>query len=323
MPRQARLDAPGTLHHVIIRGIERRAIVANEEDRRAFVERLGRLASELNTDIYAWALLTNHAHLLLRSGPRGLPAFMRRLLTGYAQAYNRRHRRHGHLFQNRYKSIVCEEEGYFTELVRYIHLNPFRAKLVRTLEELDTYPWSGHAIIMGQVTYAWQEREFVLSWFGKTAGRAKRAYRQYMEDGLQQGRRPELVGGGLVRSRGGWSEVIALRRQGQPEIADARILGGDDFVASLLQEAEERIRRQLTVRYNGPEISALIDRACQQAGVSAQELQGGSRRGQLPRVRADLAHQLVEDLGLPLAEVARQLGVTSSAIAKAVQNRPG
>ena len=323
MPRQARLDAPGTLHHVIIRGIERRAIVTNEEDRRAFVERLGRLASELETDIYAWALLTNHAHLLLRSGPHGLPTFMRRLLTGYAQAYNRRHRRHGPLFQNRYKSIVCEEATYFTELVRYIHLNPFRAKLVRTLEELDTYPWSGHAVVMRQVAYPWQDRDFVLSWFGKTPGRAKRAYRQYMADGLKQGRRPELVGGGLVRSRGGWSEVVALRRQGQPQISDARVLGGDDFVASLLQEADERVHRQLAARQNGPEMSALIDRACEQAGVSVQELQGGSRRGQLPRVRAELAHQLVEDLGLPLAEVARQLGVTSSAIAKALHNRQG
>ena len=150
MPRQARLDAPGTLHHVIIRGIERRAIVADERDRCEFVERLGRLTSELKTAVYAWALLTNHAHLLLRSGPRGLPTFMRRFLTGYAQGYNRRHKRHGHLFQNRYKSIVCEEENYFTELVRYIHPNPLRAKLVRTLEELDTYPWSGHAVVMGQ-----------------------------------------------------------------------------------------------------------------------------------------------------------------------------
>ena len=110
MPRQARLDAPGTLHPVIVRGIERRTIVADEEERRQCVERLGRLARELKTAISAWALLPNHVHLLLRSGPHGLPTFMRRFLTGYALAYNRRHHRHGHLFQNRYQSIVCEEE---------------------------------------------------------------------------------------------------------------------------------------------------------------------------------------------------------------------
>ncbi len=118
MPRQARLDAPGTLHHVMVRGIERRRIVDDEKDRGAFMARLGGAAASTGMVIYAWALLPNHAHILLRSGPKGLPAFMRRSLTGYAVDYNRRHRRHGHLFQNRYKSIVCEEESYFLELQR-------------------------------------------------------------------------------------------------------------------------------------------------------------------------------------------------------------
>ncbi len=262
----------------------------DEEDRRQFVERLGRLARELKTAIYAWALLTNHAHLLRRSGPHGLPPFMRRFLTGYALAYNRRHHRHGHLFQNRYQSIVCEEEVYFTELVRYIHLNPLRAKLVGTLEELDTYPWSGHAVVMGKVAHAWQARDSVLSWFGETTGRARRAYRHYVAEGLKQGRRPELGGGGLIRSRGGWSEVVALRRQGQRELGDERVLGGEEFVATLLREAEERVQRQLGVRQKEPGVAAVIDRACQKARVSVQELRGGSRRGQLSQIRATLAH---------------------------------
>ena len=104
MPRKARLDAPGTLHHVIIRGIERRPIVDDEKDRENFVLRLGRLAAETETGIFAWTLMTNHAHILIKSGSFGLPNFMRRLLTGYAITYNLRHRRHGHLFQNRYPS---------------------------------------------------------------------------------------------------------------------------------------------------------------------------------------------------------------------------
>ena len=104
MPRKARLDAPGTLHHVIIRGIERRPIVDDDKDRENFVSRLGHLAAEIDTGIFAWALMTNHAHILLKSGSFGLSNFMRRLLTGYAITYNFRHRRHGHLFQNRYPS---------------------------------------------------------------------------------------------------------------------------------------------------------------------------------------------------------------------------
>ena len=151
MPRGARLDALWTLHHVIVRGIEKRRIVNDVADRKNFVKRLAELYAETKTNIYAWALVTNHAHMLLRSSEIGLSGFMRRLLTGYAISYNRRHRRWGHLFQNRYKSIVCDEDAYFTELVRYIHLNPLRAKLVKSLAQLDRYRWSGHGVIMGKI----------------------------------------------------------------------------------------------------------------------------------------------------------------------------
>lgn len=200
MPRRARLDAPGTLHHVMIRGIEKQRIVNDVADRKNFVKRLGELATGTNTAIYAWALMTNHAHILLRSSEFGLSGFMRRLLTGYAVSYNRRHRRWGHLFQNRYKSIVCDEDAYFTELVRYIHLNPLRAKLVKNLLKLDRYRWCGHGVLMGQVNYDWQDRDYVLKWFGKTENKAINDYRNYVKKGVDRGRRPELVGGGLIRS---------------------------------------------------------------------------------------------------------------------------
>ena len=117
MPRQARLDRPGTLHHVIIRGIEQRQITDDDKDKNFFVDRMGGLALEMDTDIYAWALMNNHAHILLRNGPFGLSKYMKRFLTGYAVYYNRRHHRHGHLFQNRFKSIVCDEDVYFKEFV--------------------------------------------------------------------------------------------------------------------------------------------------------------------------------------------------------------
>jgi len=116
MPRGARLDAPGTLQHMIVRGIERCRIVNDVADRENFVKRLAELSADTKTTIYAWAIMTNHAHILLRSSDMGLSGLMRRLLTGYAVSYNRRHRRWGHLFQNRYKSIVCDEDAYFTEL---------------------------------------------------------------------------------------------------------------------------------------------------------------------------------------------------------------
>jgi putative transposase len=133
MPRLARLDAPGILHHVIIRGIERKAIFRDETDQQGFVDRLSNLILETQTSCYAWVLMTNHAHFLFRSGPRGLAGLMQRLLTGHAVSFNRRHQRHGQLFQSRYKSIICQEDAYFKELVRYIHLNPLRAGVLNCL----------------------------------------------------------------------------------------------------------------------------------------------------------------------------------------------
>ena len=114
--------------------------------------------------------MSNHVHILLRTGPGGLPKYMRRLLTGYAITYNRRHSRHGYLFQDRYKSIVCDEDVYFLELVRYIHLNPLRAKVVKNTLELNRYKWCGHSVLMGYIKYPWQDSDYVWSWFSKKRG---------------------------------------------------------------------------------------------------------------------------------------------------------
>src|SRR6266702_2827484 len=167
MPRLARLDIIGLLQHVIVRGIERRDIFNDDHDRQLFVGRLSLLLSETGVRCYAWALLSTHFHLLLMPTSTPLSYFMRRLLTGYAVSFNRRNKRSGHLFQNRYKSIVCEEEPYLLELVRYIHLNPLRAGLVGSIDVLDSYKWSGHAVIMGRRELPGQNMEEVLGYFGK------------------------------------------------------------------------------------------------------------------------------------------------------------
>jgi putative transposase len=316
MPRRARLDAPGTLHHVIVRGIEKRRIVNDVADRKNFVDRLGGLSVDTKTSIYAWAIMTNHAHLLLRSSEMGLSGFMRRLLTGYAVSYNRRHRRWGHLFQNRYKSIVCDEDAYFTELVRYIHLNPLRARLVKSLSQLDRYRWSGHGVLMGKIERDWQDRNYVLKWFGKKESEAKAAYRSYVKKAVGEGRRPELVGGGLVRSMGGWSVVKAMRRLGEHELSDERILGGGEFVERIIKEAEEKIKYQLSVSEHPQKIDELMTKICKDEKVSIEELKGGSRRKEISAVRKRIAIELVKRHGVALAEVARRVGVSTSAVSK-------
>jgi putative transposase len=321
MPRAARLDAPGTMHHVIVRGIEKRCIVDDDQDRDRFVRRLGDLSQRLQTAVYAWALMTNHAHILLRSGPQGISAFMRKFLTGYAGGYNRRHRRHGHLFQNRYKSIVVEEDTYFKVLVRYIHLNPFRAGMVKSINALGYFPWSGHSALMGRVEYRWQDTACVLGCFGKRLKQARSIYQHFVEQGMALGRQPHLVGGGLVRSAGGWSEIKALRRIGSMEKGDQRILGSGPFVESILSEAELSKKYRLANLDRKKMASELIEGCCQKSGVFIEALSGGSRLRQVSKVRSELAQRLTTELGLSLAETAQLLGVSTSAVAKILSRR--
>ena len=203
MLRGPRLDAPGVLHHGMVRGTERRAIFRDPRDRDDLVARAAARAEANAWGVVGWARLPNHAHLLVRTGRQPLAAAMRSLLTGYAGAFNRRHKRHGHLFQNRYKSIVVEADPYLQELARYIHLNPLRAGLVRDLTALDRYRWTGHSAVLGRVKRPWQAGDEILGPFGTKAGPARRQYRAFVAAGVRQGRRPELQGGGLKRSAGG------------------------------------------------------------------------------------------------------------------------
>jgi REP element-mobilizing transposase RayT len=321
MPRRARLDAPGTLHHVIIRGIEKRKIVDDDHDRSRFIERLGDVSTRSGTAIYAWSLMTNHVHILLRSGAGGLSTFMRQLLSGYAGDYNRRHNRHGHLFQNRYKSIVVEEDSYFKELVRYIHLNPLRAKMVESLLKLDDYPWCGHSGIMGHRANDWHDTLFVLNGFGKQTRKARGAYRDFVEKGIALGRQPNLVGGGLVRSSGGWSEVKALRRIGEKEKGDERILGSGNFVSQVLSEADLVRKYRLANLDREKAAFEIMAHVCKENDISIPALMGGSRLRHISRVRHELALRLTAELGLSFAEVARLLGVSTSGVARIIERK--
>lgn len=320
MPRGARLDTPGTLHHVMVRGIEGGPIVSDDHDREQFVSRMGELSRSTGTIVYAWALMTNHAHLLLKSGPEGLSGFMRKLLTGYAIRYNLRHKRHGYLFQNRYKSIVCQEDGYFLKLVSYIHLNPFRAGLVHSLDELERYPWAGHAVVMNRIGNDWQDRDYVLSYFGSKEGAARQSYREFVAAESRIGSQPELVGGGLIRSVGGWSEVKSLRKHGAQQLGDERILGDGDFVKAVLDEAEDGRKDSLSAYEIKRKAEDELVNSCQERGVSRELLQSGNRQRAVSNLRKKLVVRFVRELGLTQAATARLLGVSTSAVALILLN---
>ena len=200
--------------------------------------------------------------------------------------------------------------------MRYIHLNPLRANMVKNMSELDRYPWSGHSAIMGRKKMEWQDIDYVLSWFGKSKYNARKAYRRYMVEGIKDGRREDLVGGGLIRTLGGWSQVISLRQSKDKVLSDERVLGQDQFVERILSETDNRIIGQLSINERKIGAEKKILEVCRKEGVNIEELKGGSRRDNLSKIRAKLVLELVEENGLTLAETARQLGVSTSAVSK-------
>jgi REP-associated tyrosine transposase len=305
MPRSARIDMPGLLQHVMVRGIEKRDIFMDDKDRQSFLVRFSKLLLETHTDCLAWALLSNHVHLLLRPRQEKLARLMRRLLTCYATTFNLRYHRAGHLFQNRYKSIVCEEEPYLLELVRYIHLNPLRAGIVGSLDELDCYPWSGHAVLLGGRELPGQATDEVLSRFGRRPREARRHYRTFILDGIERGKRDDLSGGGLRRSLG------SVRAADNDELFDARILGSSAFV--------EGLRRENDASEPAPimPLDALIKRVAGAFGVEAEALRLRKRNKQLAATRSVLCYFAVREMGHNGADVGRMLNISRAGVSAA------
>lgn len=311
MPRSARIDIPGLLQHVIVRGIERRDIFLDDNDRVLFLERLSNLLVETNTECLAWALMSNHFHLLLCPRATKLSLFMRRLLTGYAIVFNLQHKRAGHLFQNRYKSIACQEDAYLLELVRYIHLNPLRAGLVKTIEELDVYQWSGHAVMLGNHKLKGQRADEVLLLFDQTNGNVLEKYQSFVADGIKNGRRDDLVGGGLRRSQAQTDEC-------RIEAYDERMLGCGEFVENLWREAESNEKHDTRIP-----LEMLLQKTAGIFGVNAELLRQRNRAKELVNARAVISCLAVRECRYSGVDVAEALNLTRSGVSVAVKRGCG
>jgi putative transposase len=307
MPRTSRIDIPGLLQHVIVRGIERRDIFIEDVDRRLFFERLSKLLTETGTGCIAWALMSNHFHLLLCPRATKLSVFMRRLLTGYAVVFNRQHKRSGHLFQNRYKSIACQEDAYLLELIRYIHLNPLRAGLVKTIDELESYPWCGHSVLMGKMELSGQSVDDVLVLFAQKKKEARQKYLAFVIDGIKQGQRDDLVGGGLHRSQG-------VMRSGEYEAYDERILGNGDFVESLWRDTNTN-----EIHVPKMTLDGIIQRIVEMLGIKLDLLRQRNRIKELVDARAVTCYLAVREYNFNGIAVARALNMSRSGVSVATK----
>ncbi len=180
MARPPRLEFPGAVYHVTARGNERRAVFRDTHDRERYLTRVAIYREKFRFQLLAFCLMSNHLHLAIRTGQAGLSRIMAGLQSSYAQWFNRRHNRVGHLFQGRYGALLVQEERHLFALLRYIHLNPVRAGIV---EKPEDYTWSSDRWFRQATGPEWLDLDASLQEFGKTRQTAVRRYAALMADG--------------------------------------------------------------------------------------------------------------------------------------------
>ncbi len=218
------------------------------------------------------------------------------------------------------KSIICQEDIYLRELVRYIHLNPLRAKVVSNITGLNRYKYCSHSALMGKRQCPGQDKRYVLSSFGKGLSRGRDNYYAYVKDGQAQGRRPELVGGGLIRSLGGWAEARRVRLKGQDRMkGDERILGDGDFVMNILSEADERMDRRYELKSLGYDLDKVEQRVLEIYQIEREELYSKGRQRIRAEARGLFCYWAVRELGYGQADLGRRLGMTQPGVGYAVR----
>ena len=201
--------------------------------------------------------------------------------------------------------------------MRYIHLNPLRAKNVRDLDELKSHRYCGHGALLGKLPNDWQDTEYVLNLYGNSLGSARRAYGAYVAKGVAKGRRPDLVGGGLLRSVGGWLELKQFRDSGIRIKGDERILGSSDFVEAVLKQANEDLQQKYRLTASGLNLETLLRKVAGYYSIDPQDLKTASKESTLTKARTVLCYLAVRKLMISCAEVARKLGISPATVSRA------
>ena len=275
MARKPRLHIPGGLYHVILRGNGGNDIFFSDIDRLYFESLVGEGIKRFGHRIHAYCWMKNHAHMAIQVGRVPLSKIIQNLSFRYTRYINKKMGQFGHLFQGRYKAILVDAESYLLELVRYIHLNPVRAKLVKRPED---YNWSGHNSYIGKKRDSWLTDEWVLGQFSEHGGKAIERYKDFIAEGIGEEYRREFHYG----SEGG------------------RILGEYRFIDEVLKEVEEK-------EYTGIKIDRTIDVVCMRYEVEEIELRSKSRLRKLTEMRKLVGYIVLEYSDESLTNLSRRL----------------
>ncbi len=309
------------MHHVMARGIEKSTIFRNDNDRAQFVSRIERCVVETGVSIYAWALMPNHIHLLIRTRDRPLSKFMQKLLTGHANYFNEKHDRVGHLFQNRYKSILVQTEIYLLKLVRYIHINPLEAGIVSDYRMLKMYPWTGHPGLIYPGYYPWQETIQVLNTFsGNKMGKIKQ-YGKFIEESeeivYQDGRFNE--GSFLLGANG----LLSLDESKEKEIggySQYRVLGDEEFARKIYEKISHSRKGQLRDRrIEHDSVIRILEYATIKWRIPRTALTSRGRTRAVSRARELVCYMFVNVMGMSLVDSGRILKLSCQGVRAAAE----
>ena len=285
MARPLRIELAGGLYHVMSRGNERGAIVRDDADRQRRLDWLERTVQTYGWRLHAFALMTNHEHLFLETPERNLSAGMHLLNSSYTGYFNLRHRRVGHLFQGRFQAHLVEEQGYFSEISRYVHLNPVRAKLVQRPEQ---WKWSSYAGYRSpKAAWAWVTYERVLAEFGGTGIEARRGYCRFVQAGVAE---PPPAP---------WKDALGGLLVGSPSFAmRVRRLLGD-------RQADQEVP-QVEGLWARPSLDRIVAVVAEHFGCAAGGWRPGTR-SDAPG-RAAEAYLARRRFGYPMLVIAKALG---------------
>ena len=309
------------MHHVMTRGIEKRRIFEDDEDRLNFTNRMSRCVRPSDVTIYAWALMPNHIHFLIRTGNRPLSKFMHKLLTGHAVYFNNKYDRTGHLFQNRYKSILVQSDRYTLGLVRYIHLNPLNGNILRNMDELDEYPWTGHSSIMETHNYPWQDTASVLNMFTGYKRTKQKKYRNFLAEKTD----PESSEEGFYESGSylmGSDGLLKVEDEdlSSGEKAQYRILGDYDFAQKVYRRMRIKERCKLRDRnMDRQSIAVLLSYIEDKYGIPKTALRSSSRKRSVSKARSLICYVMIEILGMKYVDCGNILNISPQAAIKAAR----
>lgn len=287
MARKPRIHFPGACYHVILRGNGGQDIFLDEKDRHRFLLLIQEGVERYRHRIHAFCLMGNHVHLAVQVADIPLSRIMQNIGFRYTRYFNAKVKRTGHLFQGRYKAILIDAESYLLELIRYVHLNPVRAGIVKSPDE---YRWSSHRAYLGKEEVTCLTTDWLLAQFSNKRPDAQRIYKKFIDLAQTEKHRKEFHSGTF----------------------EGRILGNDDFIERSLAKAEEKFSRKFS-------IDDLIMAVCGYYGLKQDELASRGRQRRLSHPRSVLAYLVRETEDLKLVDLGRKLGRSLTGLSQAAE----